>query len=109
MTIIVFNGYTQGSDGDMRVLSLLTDTFAYITDQLSYGDKVIPTGVFNFAGYGANWYSANANNHQQTWGVLASAITALVDLMHAYGEFGYAQFQIFDGGNQVGQGSLGPA
>lgn len=108
VTINVFNTYALNSNGDMRVLEMLTDTLAFIQIQRARGDGVIPRGTFGFSRYGASWYSANANNHQVTWGVLAGAVMALSSFMDAYGGFGYAHFEIFDGGNQVGSGSVGP-
>lgn len=108
VAITVFNAYARGSDGDLKVLELLTDTLGMVHNRLAQGDGVIPTGALTFARYGVSWYSANANNHQQTWGVLAGAIMALTSFMDAYGEFGYAHFEIFDGVNQVGSGSVGP-
>lgn len=108
VTITVFNAYGHNSDGDLRVLEMLTATLTLIQRQLANGDRVIPRGTFSFSQFGASWYSANANNHQQTWGVLAGAVMALASFMDAYGSFGYAHFQIFDGGNQVGSGSVGP-
>ena len=107
VTITVFNAYDYNSDGDVRVLDMLIDTLELVQHVLSR-DVVIPTGVFTFTTHGVNWYSANANNHQQKYGVLAGAIIALSEFMNAYGAYGYAHFEIFDGGNQVGTGSLGP-
>ena len=108
VTITVFNAYAYLSDGDMRVLDLLTDSLAHVQHILSYGDGVVPRGAFTFTDYGVSFYLANANNHQQTYGVVAGAIIALSEFMNAYGAYGYAHFQIFDGGNQVGTGTLGP-
>lgn len=48
----------------------------------------------------------NANNHQMTWPILSSAIWAVVDYMYKKDNFGTVVFDIFDGGNQVGQGSI---
>lgn len=49
----------------------------------------------------------NTNNHQTTWGVLASAVLALVDYMAGQGTYCAAAFSIYDGHNEVGTGSLG--
>lgn len=45
----------------------------------------------------------NANNHQITWGVMHSAIAAIVDYMTSWG-WGLGHFDIYDGGNRVGYG-----
>ena len=91
------------------MLEMLTEALAQVSTELAQNNGVIPTGVFSFVAFNAQLFTANANNHQQTWGVLAGAIMALASFMDSYGEFGYANFQIFDGGNQVGEGSVGPA
>ena len=51
-------------------------------------------------------YMRNANNHQQTWGVVGAAIGALQDYMNQNG-FGQATFNVFDGGTEVGVGKIG--
>lgn len=48
----------------------------------------------------------NANNHQITWGVMASAIYALADWMHTQNMFEGGTFQIYDGPNQVATGRI---
>lgn len=108
VTVTVFNAYARGSNGDLRVLEMLLDGLSVVYENMGNGEGLVPSGVFRFASHGASWYSANANNHQQTWGVLAGAIMALSSFMESYGSFGYAHFEIFDGGNQVGSGSVGP-
>ena len=50
----------------------------------------------------------NANNHQQTWGVLGAALDAVGLFMRQNGGgAGTAIFSIFDGTNMVGTGSIG--
>ena len=48
----------------------------------------------------------NADNHQMTWRTLASALWAVTDYMVKENNFGTMVFDIFDGANQVGQGSI---
>lgn len=48
----------------------------------------------------------NTNNHQQTYGVVGAAVSALMDFMRERGA-GEASFSIFDGGREVGAGVLG--
>ena len=49
----------------------------------------------------------NANNHQCTWAVLREALWAVGNFMAVRDMWGEAEFSIFDGQNQVGQGSIG--
>lgn len=49
----------------------------------------------------------NANNHQCTYGVVHSAVTALMDYMLTENDYGLMDFEVWDGDNQVGVGSLG--
>ena len=49
----------------------------------------------------------NANNHQLTWGVLAAALGALRDYVVTQNGGGPGTFEIFDGENQVGKGTIG--
>lgn len=52
------------------------------------GDGPVSSGVFRMAGSDNIVLSTrNANNHQQTWGVLGAAIGALQDCMNQNGEF----------------------
>ena len=75
---------------------------------LAYGDAVMDGGMFVWPAPDHMilriW---NANNHQTTWGVMASAIFALADWMHTEGIFGGGTFNIYDGQNQVGTGTIG--
>lgn len=73
-----------------------------------HGDGLLPAGVFDYSGDGGlNVYTVNTNNHQQTYGVLGAAIEGLSHWMIMTGEYGAAHFVIFDGANEVGQGTLG--
>ena len=49
---------------------------------------------------------SNANNHQVTYGVLRAAVAALRDYMAQEGEYGTLVFDIWDGVNQVGRGTI---
>ena len=93
------------------MLDTLAEAYLIVEEHIqNLGDGVMTAGVFN------NWLSdeglrvtvANANNHQVTWGVLESAFEALGDYMEQYG-YGSVIFGIFDGTNQVGQGSILPS
>lgn len=43
---------------------------------------------------------------RQTWGVLGGALFALANWMSSTGNVGAAHFIIYDGDNEVGQGTL---
>ena len=91
------------------ILKLLSDAYSKIVLEMAQvGDEVIPEGVFDYSGDGGlNVYTINTNNHQQTYGVLGAAIEGLSHWMITKGEYGAAHFIIFDGENEVGQGTLG--
>lgn len=92
------------------VLGTLAEAYEIVNDQLErHGDGVMPAGTFDrFPSDDGLLVSVwNANNHQTTWGVLLSALEALGDWMEQY-EYGSVIFQIYDGQNQVGRGSILP-
>lgn len=69
-------------------------------------NALIPHGTFTQTGAQNLVFTAeNANNHQITWGALCEAIEALASYMGNAG-FGRAWFMIFEGGNEVGVGSI---
>lgn len=74
------------------------------------GDGLVQNGVYmydwNTQGYDCQWYCCNSNNHQQTWGVVNAAIGAVWDYMLEKNNIGAASFAIFDGGNEVGRGTI---
>lgn len=69
-------------------------------------DGLLPGGLFRTESNNMILSIRNANNHQMTWHLLSSAILAVVDYMYSKNKFGTVVFDIFDGGNQVGQGSI---
>ena len=88
-----------------RALDTAAGYVAQYVNQI--GDTVINKGSVEFyGGDGVFFKSWNVNNHQQTWGVLAAAIAALKDYM-SQNYFGRASFNIFDGRNEVGEGTVG--
>ena len=48
----------------------------------------------------------NANNHQLTYGVFGATVTGLRNWMVLNGVFGTVRFEVFDGINQVGWGTI---
>ena len=72
------------------------------------GDQPIPNGGFVASGYDLVLWTRNANNHQQTYGVLGAALNALNNYMFTE-QIGTCTFSIYDGENMVGTGGLGIA
>lgn len=68
---------------------------------------VLHGGVFEF-GDGPQVVMRNANNHQLTVQTLELALEAVFWYMRETFNYGVAEFSIFDGQNQVGEGYLGP-
>lgn len=89
------------------VSDILSDAFGALTRHLdSLGDGPIPGGSLIWKSiYGISLVATNSNNHQQTYGVLAAALSALTDYMSTK-FFGTATFWIFDGTNEVGKGAI---
>ena len=74
------------------------------------GDGLIPNGAYIFdwksSGADCEVYTINSNNHQQTWGVVGSALLAVSDYMLSNNIMGPAEFTIYDDGIEVGQGTI---
>lgn len=86
---------------------------AAIKDQIrKKGDTTIRDGMSTYQTPGLMMISQNANNHQQTWGVLGAGISALSEYMRVQKGQGYSPssvaFLIYDGPNQVGNATFGP-
>lgn len=91
------------------ILNLIDDAYTNVMGHLSFhGDSVIIDGMFFWAGEGGvNIHTFNDGNHQQTWGVLSSALYALGDFMFRIGtEAGACYFTITDGNHIVGRGVI---
>lgn len=94
---------------DPIIINTLTSAFTCVRDYIAiHGDSVLAGGEFQSGGSGFSWYSVNENNHQQTYGVVLTALNALLAFMNYNGEYGMATFWIFDGLNAVGRGLFGP-
>lgn len=94
-------------DPGSAVLSLVNAAFTTLMHHIQQaGDGLIPNGVFTMDGANnMELYSANANNHQQTYGVLAAAMSTLRNYMNRFGS-GEVVFSIYDGANLVAEGSI---
>lgn len=99
---------TIASTAGVAVRALLENAYSAITVRVdSIGDGPVSSGSFRIMGdEDIELYTRNANNHQQTWGVLGAAISALQDYMNQNG-YGQAAFYIFDGGIEVATGRIG--
>lgn len=91
---------------------MLQDAYvAVIRHVHTFGDGLLAGGEFVWNGPGGMVLrTANANNRQQTYGVLAAALRALHDWMSGRGGgrgFGAADFNVYDGGVEVGMGAIG--
>ncbi|KAA6408449.1 MAG: hypothetical protein FRX48_07531 [Lasallia pustulata] len=96
------------STAGSAVQALLDSAYSAIKMRLdNIGDGPVSSGLFRIGG-GNNMElcTRNAHNHQQTWGVLGAAISALRDYMSNNG-YGEASFNVFDGGTEVAAGTIG--
>ena len=94
-----------------RIWPLLVDAFMRVHARIQeQGDGLLPSnngaGLWQLTRDGIVLSVANANNHQTTWGVFGAAIAALADYMEQNRVFGTVTFNIFDGSNQVGEGTI---
>lgn len=71
------------------------------------GDGLVQSGTFRIVIDGVELWMRNANNHQQTWGVVSAAIAALVGFQ-TRGPLGprAIDFQVYDGVHQVAIGYM---
>ena len=94
----------------IAILQFLNDAYNILTTHIAAaGDGVIASGRWNLEVNGIGMTTVNTNNHQQTWGVLGAAVEGLSHYFYNHQDgFGAVYFYVFDGGNEVAQGSLGP-
>ena len=87
--------------------NLLLNSVANVLNHiLQAGDGVIANGAFNQVGANAISLQVwNANNHQTTYSVLGSVLSALHQWMSDH-QFVSASFGIYDGNHQVGNGVI---
>ncbi len=89
--------------------TILSPVYLTVSNRLlEIGDSILSSGTF--AAHAASTNMAfrawNANNHQLTWGVLLAAIRAVSNYMMVENAWGDAEFDIYDGGIQVGRGVI---
>ena len=96
----------------VRTAQVITSVMAPVSDAVlkhlysKPGDGPIQQGFFEMHAGDMVFMALNAGNHQLTWGVLKAAIDGLNDYFTVTGDWGDAEFDIYDGDNQVGQGIL---
>lgn len=93
---------------------LFAEVFMAIFNQIQdHGDGLVPAGVFSFFGSSVHGHMGcalhvwNSNNHQFSWGVLGAALRALWEYMNANARYGGADFEVYDGVNEVALGVIG--
>lgn len=94
----------------IAILQFLNDAYNVLTTHITAaGDGLIPNGRWGLELNGIGLNTINTNNHQQTYGVLGAAVEGLSRYFFTHQDAGGSvYFYIFDGGVEVGQGSLGP-
>ena len=71
------------------------------------GDHLVPEGFFNLYDFGLQLRLVNANNHQQTWGVMNAGLAAVMQYMARSGNGpGAVAWKVYDGQTMVGVGFL---
>ena len=89
------------------ILALVNDAYNNVYAHLmSVGDGLIPSGAFRFSTPVLTFSVGNANNHQMTWGILASALWGLKDFMTHVDIYACAHIWIFDRIHMVGTGRI---
>lgn len=91
------------------VVTILKGAERAVTEWIaSRGDGMLQNGRFTWYGRAQSrivFQVQNANNHQVMYGVLLTALTGMETYMWRLG-YGCVDFKLYDGWNQVGQGSL---
>lgn len=88
--------------------SLLLSAYSAVLHQIeTHGDGQLPQGHYTLQEHGLELTFVDANNHQQTWGVVGSALMAIGEYFaqHLH-SFGAITFAVFDGPHMVGTGAL---
>ena len=95
-----------------QIVDLLRATINVAKQRIAQqGDKVIPMSDLVMLGsamvsQGVHMTLTNANNHQLTYGVVESAAVALMEFFIRRGGYQKVDFQIIDGKNLVGSGTI---
>lgn len=90
------------------ILRVLHEAYDVVSNHLEIlGDGLLAGGRFTWVDGPVSIEVINANNHQTTWRVLGEALVALHDYMTVKNLVGAAEFTIFNGGTEVGSGTVG--
>ena len=88
--------------------TLLRGAYVQAYNEVNQGsDGPLPGGTFTATTGNIVLRVWNANNHQTTWGVLGAAVWAVSSFKTTNNVYGAVNFNIYDGNNQVGQGTIG--
>ena len=91
----------------MAFSTFITNAYNSVYAHLVHiGDGLIPEGTWKFQVHDLLIVVDNANNHQVSWGILASTIWGLRDFMTQIGFEGVVTFGIYEGAHLVGQGRV---
>lgn len=90
------------------IISMIRYAHAAVRLRISQlGDGLVIGGVFVWQGSGGHSLRMeNSNNHQQTLGVIAAALSMLMDFMILDTARGVGTFVVHDGSNEVGRGTI---
>lgn len=94
-------------EAQMQLLSNALNIISKVLEER--GDGLVPAGVFDLSQFGFRYYCRNANNHQQTWGVLQAAVAALLSFYVRNEAWGTVTFWVWDGIWAVAEGVFEPA
>ena len=89
------------------LLAMINEAYgAAFAHLMAMGDGWLPSGQFEWETPEVRLSMMNANNRQMTWGVLASALWGLQELIQQEGAYTVVQLLVYDGIHQVGRGSI---
>ncbi|KAA6410968.1 MAG: hypothetical protein FRX48_05279 [Lasallia pustulata] len=105
---MIVNEYSLSTLPDTDAHQLLVTAYSTVLQQIeTHGDGLLPQGHYSLHADGLELTFFDANNHQQTWGVVGSALMAIGEYFAQYlGDFGAVTFAVFDGPHMVGTGAL---
>lgn len=90
------------------VTNLLNWAYDSIINHIhAVGDGLVQTGSYRLVNEGLELWMQNTNNHQQTWGVMGAALSAMAGFQMT-GSLGprAVNFQVYDGRFLVGVGHI---
>ena len=105
---MIVNEYSLETMPETDANHLLVTAYSSVLHQINtHGDGLLPGGHYTVQEDGLELTFVDANNHQQTWGVVGSALMAIGEYFAQYlGAFGAITFAVFDGPHHVGTGAL---